>query len=49
LLPLVEKIRDNGTRTLAQVADELNRRNIETPQKRGEWRAMQVLRILRAA
>jgi DNA invertase Pin-like site-specific DNA recombinase len=46
LLPLVEKIRDNGACTLAQVAAELNRRNIETPQKRGEWRAMQVLRIL---
>jgi DNA invertase Pin-like site-specific DNA recombinase len=49
LLPLVEKLHDNGARTLAQVAAELNRRNIETPQKRGGWRAMQVLRILRRA
>jgi hypothetical protein len=50
LLPLVQQIRNHGARTtLQQVADELNRRNVNTPRGGGQWHPAQVLRILRAA
>jgi DNA invertase Pin-like site-specific DNA recombinase len=48
LLPLVEKIYNGGELTLQQVADELNRRNRRTP-RGGQWKPMQVHRILQAA
>jgi DNA invertase Pin-like site-specific DNA recombinase len=46
LLPLIQTIRNNGALTFEQVAAELNRRNIDTPQKKGPWQAAQVYRIL---
>ena len=49
VLPLVQQIRNNGARTLQQVADELSRRNVNTPRGGGQWQPAQVMRILRAA
>ncbi len=45
VLPIIERIREQGTTTLAAIAEELNARNIATPRK-GLWHAGSVARML---
>ena len=46
LAPTIKKLRASGATTLRAIAAALNKRNIPTPSGRGEWRPVQVARIL---
>jgi DNA invertase Pin-like site-specific DNA recombinase len=45
LMPVIEEARANGAATLRDIAEELNRRNIDT-RRGGQWSAVQVSRVL---
>src|ERR1700723_426554 len=48
LLPIIAKIQAAGAVTLRAIAAELNALEIPTPTKRGDWSAVQVIRVLSA-
>jgi DNA invertase Pin-like site-specific DNA recombinase len=48
LLPMIRSIQASGTVSLRQIAAGLNERNITTP-RGGEWTAVQVQRVMKAA
>src|SRR4051794_29467302 len=49
VLPVIRGIRAAGTTSLSGVARELTQRGVPTPRGAGEWQAVQVQRVLRAA
>jgi DNA invertase Pin-like site-specific DNA recombinase len=46
VLPIIEKIRMQGTTTLSGIAAELNERGIKTARRNGQWHARSVARIV---
>ena len=49
VLPMIRDIQAAGTTSLSGVARELTQRGVPTPRGAGEWQAVQVQRVLRAA
>lgn len=49
ILPVIEKLQSSGIRSLRQIAAGLDAAEIPTPRGQGEWSAVQVQRILKAA
>jgi DNA invertase Pin-like site-specific DNA recombinase len=50
ILPVIAKIQAGGAKTLTlrDIAAELNAREIPTPRGKGEWSAVQVMRVMKA-
>src|SRR4051795_13215080 len=49
VLPVVREIQAAGTAALSGIARELTQRGVPTPRGAGEWQAVQVARVLKAA
>ena len=45
LWPVVEEVMAQGFNSLREIAEELNRREVPTPSRRGEWRPTMVSRV----